>query len=443
MQGKSLEALNQKKTTFLCFLKPILISKNISGIQEIMQILLELGNSPNVNIVFVFSEKPNLIYTLLYKYNLHEKIAYISDPSLTIFEKFGVKKIYKNICECHHRNTHIFILKSNQILIHFEFSKEMPIEELKSFIPREDSKRKKEKNREKSIHFIENYYMDTDFRKKNIISKLFTNIFLSPGQSALSFNSSFSLRPKSPDNSSDSSSLRTKSVSYFNFSLKRLSSSKSVPNSPKISPKVSPRNSNNNLLTPRNNKSLAGNRLSNKSISPRELFDLSLFDIPKSGSDCDNVHNEKPPQTERNDKFKVSLSKRQLKFPRKSLGLYEILHSENAKSKFMEFSKMEYSEENVEFWDDVQNFKNIQDLNERSNEAERIFNVYLATDSKSEINVSGRLLKKVKTKLFQYLLENECPIDIFDSIVFELEINNLNDTLSRFKLTSTYQNELK
>ena len=47
-------------------------------------------------------------------------------------------------------------------------------------------------------------------------------------------------------------------------------------------------------------------------------------------------------------------------------------------------------------------------------------------------------MKNVKEKLFQNLSSNECPINIFDPITFELEMNNLNDTFSRFKFSSLF-----
>jgi hypothetical protein len=48
-------------------------------------------------------------------------------------------------------------------------------------------------------------------------------------------------------------------------------------------------------------------------------------------------------------------------------------------------------------------------------------------------------VKPFKEQLIQYFNQNECPVDIFDSIKFELEMTNLNDTLSRFKLSKLYK----
>jgi hypothetical protein len=48
-------------------------------------------------------------------------------------------------------------------------------------------------------------------------------------------------------------------------------------------------------------------------------------------------------------------------------------------------------------------------------------------------------VKPFKEQLIKCFNQNECPLDIFDSIKFELELTNLNDTLSRFKLSKLYK----
>jgi len=87
---------------------------------------LEIGHFSKVNLVFVFSERPNFIYQNLSKYNLEDKLKYISDPSMKIFDTFKIKKIYNKITESEQRNSHIFVLKSNQILNYLEYGRELP-----------------------------------------------------------------------------------------------------------------------------------------------------------------------------------------------------------------------------------------------------------------------------------------------------------------------------
>jgi hypothetical protein len=38
--------------------------------------------------------------------------------------------------------------------------------------------------------------------------------------------------------------------------------------------------------------------------------------------------------------------------------------------------------------------------------------------------------------------KDECPTNIFDSIIFELEMTNLSDTVGRFKLTKIYREKI-
>jgi hypothetical protein len=78
---------------------------------------------------------------------------------------------------------------------------------------------------------------------------------------------------------------------------------------------------------------------------------------------------------------------------RQSVNILEILQNNRRIKYFKKFSKIEFSTENVEFWEDVDKFKKIEDLNERMIEAERISNMYLNSDSENEISISSRICK--------------------------------------------------
>jgi hypothetical protein len=107
-------------------MKPLIHPTNISAINELLKLVLEFGNLENVKIVFVFSEKASLLFQLLIKYNLDNKITYLCDPTRKVFEKFQIQKIYKKFCESEQRNTHIFCLKGNKILNSIEFGRFFP-----------------------------------------------------------------------------------------------------------------------------------------------------------------------------------------------------------------------------------------------------------------------------------------------------------------------------
>jgi hypothetical protein len=73
--------------------------------------------------------------------------------------------------------------------------------------------------------------------------------------------------------------------------------------------------------------------------------------------------------------------------------ILDILQNNRRIKYFKKFSKIEFSTENVEFWEDVDKFKKIEDPNERIMEAERISNTYLNSDSENEISISSRICK--------------------------------------------------
>jgi hypothetical protein len=76
-----------------------------------------------------------------------------------------------------------------------------------------------------------------------------------------------------------------------------------------------------------------------------------------------------------------------------SLTLLDILQDSKMRSTFKNFTESEYSCENVNFWEDVEKFKKIRDLNERIEEGERIFEMYLTSISEQEINVCAETSK--------------------------------------------------
>ena len=261
---------------------------------------------------------------------------------------------------------------------------EKSIEEIKSFVPIEcisENRRRKEKYIEKTKYFLENNYFDSNSYLPAPMIPIFTKLLgTSSNHKRNSSNSStsFSFGTKSTEDLSESPVSPHKGMLSLGISLKKCLSSRSVPSSPKISP----RNSGNFL-----NSMNPYLRLSNKSLSSND----SLFEIPL------NIVKPSPRASpnERKEffsRFRIP-SRSELKIPRKSLGITEILQNNDSKSKFMEFARKEYSEENLEFWDEVKEFKNIDDLEERMNKAEMMFNLYLTSEAQAEINIPAKLCK--------------------------------------------------
>jgi hypothetical protein len=68
-----------------------------------------------VKLVFVFSERASVIHQILVKYNLTDKITFVSDHQLNIFDKFNISNLYVSETGCPQRESRIVLLKNNQI----------------------------------------------------------------------------------------------------------------------------------------------------------------------------------------------------------------------------------------------------------------------------------------------------------------------------------------
>eukprot|EP01080_Neovahlkampfia_damariscottae_P004045 gene4045-7334_t len=129
--------------------------------------------------------------------------------------------------------------------------------------------------------------------------------------------------------------------------------------------------------------------------------------------------------------------------PRQSLELFDILENDFRRAYLYHFTQKEYSVENIKFWEDVRDFKSIDDTEERLDKAEYIHETYLTADAEYEINTSRTLLLHAKKTLRECLETNECESTIFDRLLFDIEANVLHDTFTRFKWSEIYQTMLE
>eukprot|EP01080_Neovahlkampfia_damariscottae_P003310 gene3310-5751_t len=446
-KGYTVEELNQKKQTVLCFLKPLTYPTNRSAVNELLVLSLELSSLQQISLVFIFSERANTVLMILQKYNLAEKINFIADPNLKMHDAFQVTKKFNKFTESNERNTHVYYLKSNEIKNHIQFGRELPIDEIKSFITLDTSTKKRRKRTTKEVDFIQNsHYPYLNLAPKS--PSAFTaikSLFCSPRRSS-STNSSFgalSSEMFDMDDISDSSTNTSRnSMSFIKKPFKtHLSDSKQSSerspfnwkrkNSGSVDLGITRPNSQKSLTSPRDFQNNRANSIVD-----------SLFSSPKSPLKWGSSDER------RNSNF-FKLSKTSFKTKETSesttklVTLLDVLENDKFRIYFKQFAESEYSKENVLFWEDAQEFKKIEDLAERMGEAHRIFKSYLTIDSEYEINVSSKLESSVKENLFLNLLNDECPNDLFDSIIFELEMTNLNDTFSRFKFTTLYHENVK
>jgi hypothetical protein len=99
---------------------------------------------------------------------------------------------------------------------------------------------------------------------------------------------------------------------------------------------------------------------------------------------------------------------------------------------FAQFSRFEFSSENIECYQDIQQFKSLK--SGRIEYLNQMKSFYFMSDSQLEVNISNKIKSEFKEKLAQGD-END---DILGPIEFELAAN-LADTWSRFILTQEYQ----
>lgn len=101
---------------------------------------------------------------------------------------------------------------------------------------------------------------------------------------------------------------------------------------------------------------------------------------------------------------------------------------------FLEFLKKEFSNENLEFWNQVRVFKSIQDDQKRDLEGVKLYENWINSD---ELNITGASKKEI-IAMFEQCGGKRIPIEIFDGAVIDVWMN-MRDSYTRFVKTSDYQ----
>eukprot|EP01080_Neovahlkampfia_damariscottae_P003294 gene3294-5735_t len=104
------------------------------------------------------------------------------------------------------------------------------------------------------------------------------------------------------------------------------------------------------------------------------------------------------------------------------------------KEMFINFSRKEWSLENILIYEDLLKFKKISSKKQKLEYANIIFDRYLAVNSHFEVNVDEDL----RYKVFQKIEFSEIDSSLFDEIQIALQLNLL-DTLSRLKEENHYK----
>jgi len=115
----------------------------------------------------------------------------------------------------------------------------------------------------------------------------------------------------------------------------------------------------------------------------------------------------------------------------KDIVLEDVLSSPELLSFFREFLRSEHSEENLEFWLYVQEYKNESNPKKCEDLVEEIFTEFIKSGSLKEINVNFEIKKRIKEKM------NSVQKDIFDEAEESIFQLMRTDSYQRFKSKHT------
>jgi hypothetical protein len=124
---------------------------------------------------------------------------------------------------------------------------------------------------------------------------------------------------------------------------------------------------------------------------------------------------------------------------RLKVNIQTILKNERLLEKFVEFTELEWSSENIYFKIDLEDYKKKNDLKSKRNIALKIKENYLMRNvSPLEINVTGKSLNPV----LKQIEEQDFTNDLFDKVDSEVDVN-LCDSLARFIISYQFDEYLK
>ena len=118
----------------------------------------------------------------------------------------------------------------------------------------------------------------------------------------------------------------------------------------------------------------------------------------------------------------------------KELGINDILQNPTRLKFFKLFAAKECSVENIIFFEEVQNFKLLDDK-KREERVIQMMEIFFESDSIHEINVSRIFLIALKERLEK----KDFGDDFFDFVLSEVIQTNLLDTFRRFKISVLFQ----
>jgi hypothetical protein len=130
--------------------------------------------------------------------------------------------------------------------------------------------------------------------------------------------------------------------------------------------------------------------ISSAPTSPENSRSLSLVPNSKRFSFFGHIFNQ-PIRRENSNTF-VERKTQSFENKRKTFkNIFDLLSDSIGREYFRFYSEIESSSENLNFWEDVEKFKNIENVEERKMEGLRIFQLYLTPISEQEIGIPSKI----------------------------------------------------
>jgi hypothetical protein len=140
--------------------------------------------------------------------------------------------------------------------------------------------------------------------------------------------------------------------------------------------------------------------------------------------------------TEKGTKFIYDIIMPSLNHKLPSFDITHLLGIPELHDALWEFAKTDFSDENIELWDLVQEYKNMRAG--RVQKARDIFNKYIGTGAEREVSISSKIRDEIKKNV--EIEEHVFPIDtIFAALEIALANDNITDIYIRWAGTSDFQ----
>eukprot|EP01080_Neovahlkampfia_damariscottae_P002737 gene2737-4146_t len=169
---------------------------------------------------------------------------------------------------------------------------------------------------------------------------------------------------------------------------------------------------------------------------PTDLLKLNLDKTQKGQSSKSPLHLISPRFLSRQSSLIMPLSSHQKPMNENgTVELEDVLVDKNYLKYFKLFATKEFSVENIVFYEEVIEFRGIEDKKKRLERINEMMETFFTSDSIYEINTSRKIISGLKEGM-----DNEnVSSDFFDRVLCDVTQTNLSDTFQRFRFSELYK----